>query len=147
MNSVQINNILRKHPKTRDKFLGVFARDELVNIKQYPCCFVMNTAKRSHPGMHWVAFFFDSNKVCHFFDSYGNSPTLFRLNNFIKNNSTRLIFNKKQIQSWTSDNCGYFCVLFLIFKCLGYSIGRFCKLFYDSSDKNDKIIEKLKIKF
>ena len=60
MNSIQIDKILNSNNQTKNIFIGVFARDELPRPKSYPCCFIINTAKRSHPGKHWLAVYIDS---------------------------------------------------------------------------------------
>lgn len=147
MNSIQIEKILKSNRQTKNIFLGVFARAELPKINIYPCCFVINTAKRSHPGKHWLAFYYTSNKVCNFFDSYGNNPAFFNLDGFINSTSIKFVSNKKVIQSWKSQNCGYYCILFLILRSSGHSMERFCNLFCDLSENNDKMIEKFKLKF
>jgi hypothetical protein len=127
--------------------MGVYARDELPKLDSFPCCFVLNTAKRSHPGKHWLAFYYDSKSVCNFFDSFGNDPEFFNLKSYISKNSDAVIWNKKPIQSFQSENCGYYCILFLILRSSGYSMEKFCDLFYDLTFKNDEMIEKFKIKF
>ena len=147
MNSVQIEKILKSNHQTHKIHLGVFARDELPKIDKYPCCFVLNTAKRSHPGKHWLAFYYDSNKVCNFFDSYGNEPSFFDLDSYIASTSIKVVINKKPIQSWISQNCGFYCVLFLILRSSGHSMVKISNLFYDKTEKNDEMIEKFKLKF
>ena len=127
--------------------MGVFARDELPIINNFPCCFILNTAKRTHPGKHWLAFYYDLNKVCNFFDSYGNDPEFFSLEEFITSTSSKVLSNNKPIQSWKSENCGYYCILFLILKTSGHSMRQFSNLFYDLTEKNDEMIEKFKFKF
>ena len=147
MNGNQLDKILTTHPETKSNFLGVFARDELPFINKYPSCFIMNTAKRKHAGQHWIAIYFDSNKIANFFDSYGNNPKFFKLDKYLKKYSNGVIFNKKQLQSWSSQNCGYYCLLFLILRSTGYSIIKFVGFFHESSNKNDEMIEKFKNKF
>ena len=147
MNSIQIEKILKLNQQTKKIFIGVFARDELPKIDKYPCCFILNTAKRNHAGKHWLAFYYDSNKICNFFDSFGNSPEFFNLQNYVDSKSIKLITNKKPIQSWRSENCGYYCILFLILRSSGHSMIQFSNLFHDLEEKNDEMIEKFKIKF
>ena len=125
MNSLQLEQILTKNNQTNKIFIGVYARDELPKLNKFPCCFILNTAKRSHPGKHWLAFYYDSNKVCNFFDSYGNDPKFFNLDDYVNSTSTNIISNKKPIQSWNSENCGYYCILFLNIKIVGSLIGSF----------------------
>ena len=147
MNSIQLDKILKSNIQTSKIFMGVFARDELPRIEKFPCCFILNTAKRTHPGKHWIALYFDSNKVCNFFDSYGNKPKFFDLDEYIALISNKVVSNNKTIQSWKSHNCGFYCVLFLILRSSGHSMEKFCNLFYDQPDKNDEMIEKYKLNF
>ena len=147
MNSVQIEKILKSNLQTRNIFLGVFARDELPKLDRFPCCFVINTAKRSHPGKHWLSFYYDKNKVCNFFDSYGNEPSFFNLDKYIYKTSKKLVSNNKAIQSWKSENCGYYCILFIILRSSGHSMKQFCNLFDENRDKNDQMIERYKFRF
>lgn len=147
MNGIQLQKILETNPQTNQTFLGVFARDELPQINRYPSCFIINTQKRNHPGEHWLAFYIDSNKICDFFDSFGNSPKFFKLEQYIKKYSNGVVYNQKQIQSWKSQNCGFYCLLFLILRSSGYNMENFVGFFYDLSEKNDEIIEKFKNNF
>ena len=140
MNSIQIDKILKSNHQTCNIFIGVFARDELPKIKSFPCCFILNTAKRTHQGKHWLAFYFDSKKVCNFFDSFGNNPEFFNLQNYLDLATSKVISNNKPIQSWKSQNCGYYCILFLILRSSGHSMKQFCNLFFDLTDKNDEMI-------
>ena len=147
MNSIQLDQILKGNKTTKSSFKGVFARDELPIISSYPSCFVINTAKRNHPGQHWIAIYIERNKTCTFFDSFGNHPSYFKLMRYITNNSNRLIFNRKVIQGLFSQNCGYYCVLFLILKSSGYSMEKISDIFYNIPEKNDQLINKYKTKF
>jgi hypothetical protein len=61
-----IEYILSHDSVTKKSFLGVFARDELPIIKNFPACFVVNTDVRSRPGQHWLAFYFDQREQCFF---------------------------------------------------------------------------------
>ena len=147
MNSIQLNKILTTNQSTKSNFKGVFARDELPKIESYPASFILNTEKRSHPGQHWIAFYFDEKKNCNFFDSYGNNPDFFKLKSYITKYSDLLFYNKKVIQGWKSENCGFYCILFLILRSSGYSLEKICDLFHESPNKNDEMIDKFKNKF
>ena len=52
-------------------FMGVYAKDELPDVYQYPCSAIVNTDPSSLPGEHWVAFDIDERGGCNFFDSFG----------------------------------------------------------------------------
>ena len=56
-----IDEVLKKDTKTKELFLGDFARDELPQKVNYPSCLVFNTQPRSQRGQHWLALFYDKN--------------------------------------------------------------------------------------
>ncbi len=143
INSKQIISVLKSNTTTRKYFIGVFARDELVLKPRWPCCFILNTHTRNKPGEHWLAFFYDSNGKCEFFDSYGLPPVVYHLEKYLENTSTSWSFNEKQIQGSNSSYCGYYCLFFLYFKCHNYSLDKICNFFSNNSEKNDEKIKNL----
>lgn len=119
MDNITILKILNSNHKLnklkQEKiFIGVFPRDEFPHIKSYPVCFIINTDPSYMPGEHWLAVYIDNNQHCFFFDSYGNSPKYFGLENEFKN-FKKLTWNKIKIQG-DSNNCGLYCILFLLYK-------------------------------
>ena len=111
----QINKILMKDSFTKKIFKNTLARDELPKTVKYPSCYVINTKPRSHEGEHWLAVFYDKNKIGYFFDSYGFNPSRYDLENFMNKTSEKWYYNKKRIHG-LSTYCGYYCVLFILFK-------------------------------
>lgn len=136
-----IDEILRKDPKTSQIFLGCLARDELPKNIYYPCCFVLNTKPRSHPGQHWLAFYFDSKGFCEFFDSYGKNPKEYNLDMYLYEQANGWNYNKKQIQG-LSPYCGHYAVLFLLFRARNKANIFFDK-FSQNYSLNDLLIRKL----
>ena len=60
MNSLQINNILKK--KLRRVFKGVRTLDQIASLKPcVPAMYVFNTKPRAMPGEHWVAVYIMAN--------------------------------------------------------------------------------------
>ena len=68
----------------RRHFAGVFPRNVLPQIKCYPTSIIVNTHPMDKKGEHWLAFYFDKNRFCHFFDSFGFSPYDYEMENFLK---------------------------------------------------------------
>ena len=83
MNTLQLNHILKSSRITKKDFYGVLARDQLPEYIPYPKHFIINTEESSEPGEHWLALYYDKNGICNFFDSYGNSPKFFGLEDYI----------------------------------------------------------------
>lgn len=146
MNTIQLNEILSRDSFTKNIFLGTFAFDNLPTILNYPACLIINNQSSTQPGGHWIAAYFNKNRTCEFFDSYGNSPAFFELSNYLKHNSTSIFYNKTRLQSYSSENCGYFCILFLIFKSRNFSLDYFLKNFREPN-LNDNMINNLKQKY
>lgn len=108
LNSNHQLNLLKKQI-----FLGVYPKDKLPTINNYPSCFILNTDPSNKPGEHWLAAFIDKNKN-YFFDSYGNSPSYFGLGSYFSQ-FKNLNWNKLKLQG-DSKNCGLYCILFLLYK-------------------------------
>ena len=133
-----IEKILATDPITSKIFIGVFARDELpIEIKK-PCCFVVNTQARHLPGQHWLAFYFNKEGVCDFFDSYGRSPKIYHFINYIKKTANKCRYNNKRLQG-QSYLCGFYCILYLLFAARNQQT-LFHRQFTNDFYKNDKII-------
>jgi hypothetical protein len=141
MLETSIYEVLSKDEITSKIFLGVFAKDELPLELKYPCCFVCNTAPRHNRGEHWLAFFFNKNGFCNFFDSYGKDPNDFGLSDYLEKTSLNWSFNKKRIQGM-EPYCGHYCIFYLLFRARGKDINFFRKFGIDYS-KNDREITKL----
>jgi hypothetical protein len=111
-----IEEIIKKDQVLNKIFLGCLARDEIPSkIISYPSCFIMNTQKRSNTGEHWLALFYDTNKIAYFFDSYGMPPSFYRLESYIKStSSSHSKYNTRRLQG-SSELCGLYCILFLYY--------------------------------
>ena len=114
MTTNSISNILRDDPFTKTNFIGVFPRDQLPSIKYYPVSFVINTDPSYKVGEHWLGFFFDRDKTCYFFDSFGNSPEYFNLGKYTKRFANSVEYNDDQIQGFFTNTCGHYVVFFIL---------------------------------
>lgn len=133
-----IDEILKKDEYTKNIYLGSFARNELPTKPKHPSCFILNTDPRNKPGKHWLAFYYNQNGDCDFFDSYGKSPEYFNLEEYISKTSNNWTWNKRRLQG-NSNFCGFYCVLFLLYKTRN-KILNFFNEFYLNYTKNDKKI-------
>ena len=128
MNTLQLNHILNSSGITKRDFYGVLARDQLPEYIPYPKHFIVNTEESSEPGEHWLAFYYDKNGICNFFDSYGNSPKLFNLEDYILKTSNGYKFNSFKVQE-NSKFCGIYCVCFIYFMSHGFNMGQIVEKF------------------
>ena len=75
-----------------------------------------------------------------YFDSFRVPPYIPDHINRIRRNVRKFRWNLRQLQSGTSDTCGYFCLMFLHYMSLGLRIGHFLENFSSDLRKNDQIV-------
>ena len=93
----------------------------------------MEDDKPGKKGTHWTAFIKDKNNL--YFDSFGEVPP-----NQIHNLLKKYTYNNKDVQSFDSDACGYYCIAFLKWLQNGLSFKDFVDSFEKNALSNDKII-------
>ncbi|CAC5381019.1 unnamed protein product [Mytilus coruscus] len=72
MNADQLVCAIKCDNEMRMKICGVFASNEISYIQLQPSTgFIANTDIKQLPGKHWVAFYYNENKVLEIFDSFG----------------------------------------------------------------------------
>ena len=101
---------IRCHSQTpADRWLGVFARDELPDLsrERRPFALVLNSDPRDKAGQRWLSIFGPINKPIELFVSFGLSPALYGLDNLSCKHS------RVQLQSLNSALCGNYCLYFL----------------------------------
>lgn len=121
MDTQQILNILRNDHCLRQIENGVFPVDLLPRkVERLPLAYVINLDKHNEPGSHWVAIFVNKQRVCEFFDSYGNHPNYIPiLYKFIEDNCISLKYNLTRVQGYFTAVCGQFCLYFLLWRIRG----------------------------
>ena len=124
-------------PCTNVKIYDVLAHDQLKfeNINKYPAAFILNTAKHTHPGIHWVCLFYKTSKDIYFFCSYGKSPTFYK---FVNIKPTK--WNKIRFQSLSSDKCGHFSLVVLHQLALNNSFERAVSIFSKTNTKTNDVL-------
>jgi hypothetical protein len=141
MDELAIKDILLKDIYTSKIFLNVYARDELPLEVPYPSCLILNNKPRSHPGEHWLAIYFDKNKIGYFFDSYGNKPHHYNLSPYLELVTKQYLYNSRKIQG-ASEYCGFYCILFLLLISRN-ELSKFFSYFTTNTYLNDKKIYQL----
>ena len=139
MNTFEINNEMNK----LKCFKGTFAKD-LLPYKKYserPIGFIINTDNSNMPGEHWVALFIDEQNNAEYFDSFGRQPICCEIYKLLKKNNVKtILYNKHQIQSYFSINCGVYCILYLKMRCNNFLLNEFINLFSDNLLINDETV-------
>ena len=100
-------------------FRGCFYRDKLKTIQPKSSYIInLNSELDEHgnrnKGSHWVALLTDDMKQCIYFDSYGEKEPN-ELRNLLKCNQYKIRHTNKNIQSFMSNLCGFFCLSFIFF--------------------------------
>jgi len=138
LTSVEIDKILRADLYCKSGFLGVFPRDKIPLIKFYPACFVLNTDPSYKIGEHWLGIYFDNNRKCFFFDSFGNPPEYFNLDRYLSRFSMEIEYNYDQIQGFFSNTCGHYTIFFILLFSRGLSLKDVVSCFnFKKFDLND----------
>ena len=123
MNSNQIRNILQQgiHKKFKT---GVYACDQLHNVKSDQFAIIVNSDDSNHKGMHWLAIFKKRNCEIEFFDSFAMPISFYspRIKFFLEQFSKRVILNTQQVQSNYSNTCGHFSIYYLLHRVRGWSL-------------------------
>jgi hypothetical protein len=99
-------------------------------------------------GTHWTCLFLNKSQS-YFFDSYGASPSN-SIVEYCKKFTKNLLFNNFIVQDLDSDNCGYYCIGWILFmnrNCnkkysnFKFVMNDFLNAFNDDTKDNDKILE------
>ena len=141
MNTLQINEEM----KNFSCYKGTFSKNLLPQkiINERPIAFIINTDNNDKPGEHWVSIFISRSNTCQYFDSFGRYP-LQEIINFLKiNNIKYLTYNTKILQSFYSNTCGAFCILFVKLRCSNFSFKNFINLFTNNNISNDELAVKI----
>lgn len=119
MDTDEIDNILQRQlPKC--VFKGVVSADDFPKPPRDAgiFCFVSNTDCICFEGTHWIAFYRDQCGMGHYFDSFGQMPNNKNKDLWIKYfenvSPCGVSYYNRCIQDITSDNCGQFCIYYLI---------------------------------
>jgi hypothetical protein len=123
MNTKQLYRALAKNKVTKNTFDGIYAKDTLEDIQSQPGFVIANTANSSHPGQHWVVFFFEGKNNGEFFDSLGNELSSYgkEFNDFMSRFSSSYNFTTFRTQPAKTALCGVYCLYFALRKCQGAS--------------------------
>ena len=136
LSTYEINKILSKYKV----FKGAFPADLIpLTGRSSEQAFIINTDKSDLAGSHWTALVIQ-NKKCFFFDPLGseclNMKLLFNLK---ARGFSYYKYSAKQIQPYKNNNCGYYCIAFILCMIKTSSIVKFVSMFAEDSEKNNKI--------
>lgn len=142
MNTIELNRTLRTNKIPSRFFKGVFPCNYLPKRVKRPACVIANTDPSYKSGTHWVAFFIPKKGPAEYFDSFGGYPVNKFFQKFLMTNSSVFINNKKRLQSAFASTCGYYCCMYLYWRCKGRSLRNFLNQFssYDFTWNDAKVV-------
>ena len=122
-------------------------KNELPSTPKEGCYIINMQSSTAGSGTHWVAMYF-WKETCYYFDSFGATPPVEVINFIKKKKGSHLLFNNFIIQDLKSENCGYFCLAFLLYMYHNRQKGNlqnvyneFVNNFMDDTTKNDEILK------
>ena len=107
MSNIFINNFLKDYKN----FKGCFSKDQIKLIGNNKSI-IINLQDSNQPGSHWIALKRVKN-IIFLFDSFGVEYIPIDIFKVYKN--YKIIANIYQIQDISSNLCGMFCVLFILY--------------------------------
>ena len=139
LSTLDINSALKRFTV----FKGSFPADRVPILKvKKTQAFIINTAKNEKEGEHWTALIVEGNK-CSFFDSFGyqllNPKVLKSLKNI---DIIQYQYSNASIQPIFSNNCGYYCIAFILSYLKGFTYSDFLNLFSNNVIENNNICYK-----
>lgn len=140
MNAVTVEKIFYHHFKNVSHH-GVYAANRLPQYVNHPCTIVVNTDRDTSPGTHWIAIFIDRQGYGMYFDSYGRPPFISEHLAFLRRNTKTWTYSRKILQNYFSTVCGYYCLVYLLFRINRYTHANFLQMFNTSDlNENDNLI-------
>lgn len=124
--------------------IGVYAADHVPKTLSLPAAIISNLDTANKPGSHWIGIYIDRRGHGKYFDSYGQPPSSPHHLDRLKRNCNRYEWNKKSMQSYDSQVCGEYCIMFLYFMCSGGTLRAFQRIFSSNTRSNDEIVARFR---
>lgn len=113
LNSGEITEFLRENSKI---FKGVYACNEIPGklTQEKEFAIICNLSPNTNPGTHWISIYCNSDMLI-YFDSYGLPSLNENISKFMEKCKRNFYWNATKLQNDTSDCCGYYSMLFILF--------------------------------
>ena len=148
METTDIEETITRNRIASKNFGGVFPVNR-VPFKQNRLLdevfFIINNQPAGYRGQHWLVVRLTRSKhsePSEFFDPFGYPPSHYNpsITNMLILNGPSFIQNNKHIQDQLSDYCGYYCMLYILYRSMNYSMSNFLEMFSETNfKKNDKL--------
>ena len=130
----------------RLNLIAICMKDELPTAVKDGCYIINMQSSTQGNGTHWIGLYiYKSNAF--YFDSFGAVPPNEVLAFVKKKKGCHLYYNNWIIQNLNSQDCGWYCIAFLIFlhqnknRDLKEVFNEFTNNFLDDTTKNDEILK------
>ena len=126
--------------------VAICMKNELPTIVKDGCYVINMQSSTQGTGTHWVGLYVYKNNAF-YFDSFGALPPNDVIMFVKQKKGCHLYYSNWIIQDLKSENCGWFCIAFLIFmhqnrqKNLKDVFNDFTNNFLDDTTKNDDILK------
>lgn len=95
-------------------FLGVYSSNNAVKLKRKGECLIINFDKEGESGSHFISLYMKSSKHCLYFDSLNLPIIPIEIYEYLSDRTFQITNSSKNIQSFESTYCGFYCMLFII---------------------------------
>ena len=142
----EITRICEAHPLLKIHFSGTFALNQLKSLKQNT--FAIWNSSNDLPGIHWRTVIKRDEHLIELYDSLGitqeeSNRLLFKIDQ-----TSRAISNSTRLQPKDSENCGKFCIYFILNRYMDWDLefnDVLNEIFSLDQNENDKkVLEFLK---
>lgn len=146
MNNIELEHCLKTNKFTKKIFCGIYPANVLAKLQNIKKGFyIANTSPETSDSGHWIGLnvskftieVFDSSGILFFKNKY--------FKQFMKNNANHgVVCNINMIQDPKSNICGYYCLVFALFRAQKKKFFNFINMFDKTNLKyNDELIIKL----
>ena len=159
--TLNTNNIYLYSMISNDDLIKIAKKEKIplndVFFKDFPSKviqnggYIINLQSSPLSGSHWTALFIKGSQAM-FCDSFGAPPSI-EVVNFVKRRGEqmRLGYNNCIIQDLHSNNCGYYCIAFLLFmknklkrtQAVYSTADKYLKTYTQNTDLNDVILAQI----
>lgn len=140
MNTLQIDNALRRNKVTRQSYMGCYASNKLPKCKKFPCSLVANTDEASEPGTHWIAIYAPNRLHVRYFDSLDGDEVP-NIHAYLTANFVNVTRQKFRVQSPRSTVCGYYAIYFIYMSCLNYPYRAIERILLDHPNPDKYVVQ------
>ena len=144
LTNIEINEYYKNEPGLN----GVYSRNNFPN-KIKKGAYIKNLDEYENTGTNWVSLFVKP-KYTVYFDSFGVEHIPKEINKFIRSKElyqavrNDIKSNIFRTQAYNSIMCGYFCIEFINYMCMGNTLLDYTNLFSPNDfKKNDRIIKRI----